>query len=115
MCSSCSRRALARSRCFTTVGNGATGNTLLATATWSRSSPSASPRIRSLLPSPYTSAVSKNVTPKARARRTISGAGGEPVAVAPLARSELPGAQPDPTDPADAVDVQILHLAHGTD
>jgi hypothetical protein len=43
------------------------------------------------------------------------GAGGVTVAVAPLARSELPGAQPDPTDPADTVDVQILHLAYGTD
>jgi hypothetical protein len=43
------------------------------------------------------------------------GAGGVTIAVAPLAGSELPSSQPDPTNPADAVDVQILHLAHGTD
>ena len=43
------------------------------------------------------------------------GACGVTVAVAPLAGSELPGPQPDPTDPADAVDVEILHLAHATD
>src|SRR3984957_15480650 len=43
------------------------------------------------------------------------GAGGVTIAIAPLAGSELPSSQPDPTNLADAVDVEILHLAYGTD
>ena len=66
------RRLLPANRCRTTGGNGATGKILVATTTSSRSWPSASPRIRSLRPKPYTSAVSKKVTPSSRARRTIS-------------------------------------------
>ena len=36
------------------------------------------------------------------------GTGGVSVAVAPLARSELPGAQPDPADLADSVDLECI-------
>jgi hypothetical protein len=39
------------------------------------------------------------------------GTGGVTVPVAPLARAELPGAQTDPTDVADSVDVEILHAS----
>src|SRR5262249_44025740 len=37
------------------------------------------------------------------------GAGGVAVAVAPLARAKLPGAQTNPADLADSVDVEIFH------
>jgi hypothetical protein len=55
-----------------TGGNGAIGKILLANATDERWSPSASPRMRSLVPIAYISALSKSVTPKASARCTMS-------------------------------------------
>jgi hypothetical protein len=42
---------------------------LVAMTTWSRIPPSALPNTLSLCPAPYTSAVSKNVTPSSTARR----------------------------------------------
>src|SRR5689334_19778906 len=67
-----SRLALATARCSTTGASGSTGSSFVATNTDSRRSPSASPKIRSLRPKPYISAVSNSVTPRSTARRTIS-------------------------------------------
>jgi hypothetical protein len=68
-----SRLALATARCSTTGASGRTGSSFVARKTGaSGRSRSASPRIRSLRPKPYISAVSNNVTPRSSARRTIS-------------------------------------------
>jgi hypothetical protein len=66
-----SRRAEATARCWTTGATGSTGKIFVATTTVFRSSPRASPNIRSLRPKAYNSAVSNRVTPRSRARRTI--------------------------------------------
>ena len=67
-----SRLALATARCCTTGGSGKTGRIFVARNTWSRCPLMAWPRIRSLRPRPYASAVSNSVTPSSSARATIA-------------------------------------------
>jgi hypothetical protein len=43
------------------------------------------------------------------------GTGGIAVSIAPLARSELPGAQADSTDASDSLDIKIFHVPHPTE
>ena len=66
------RLALATARCSTTGATGITGRILVARNTASRCPLMAWPRIRSLRPKPYISAVSNSVTPSSRARSTMS-------------------------------------------
>ena len=106
-----SRLALATARCSTTGARAGPEGSSSPGRPIPRRSPSASPRMRSLRPKPYTSAVSNRVTPRSTARRTMSRATapGVAVPVAPLLRPELPGAQADLGNPGGRVDVQIPH------